>query len=151
MTRVPRHCVPWSRYAAVAMLFLTPAALAQVDGSASEPSIYNFRYLAQVLGSLILVLGCALGVLYIIKKVHGMPAGDRRNAIRLLGALKVGSREKILLLQSGDKQLLVGVAAGSVRTLHVFDGTDEPVLEDASRAAGFDTLLKRATTRESRS
>jgi len=147
----PRHCLSWGRCAAAALFFMVPAALAQVDGSASEPSIYSFRYLAQVLGSLLLVLGCALAVLYFIKKVHGMPAGDRRNAIRLLGALKVGSREKILLLQSGEKQLLVGVAAGSVRTLHVFDKTDAPVTENTGSAAGFDSLLKRATTREPRS
>ncbi|MDZ7784012.1 MAG: flagellar biosynthetic protein FliO [Halioglobus sp.] len=130
---------------------MVPVALAQVDGTASEPSIYNFRYLAQVVGSLLLVLGCALGVLYLIKKVQGMPAGDRRNAIRILGALKVGSRERILLLQSGEKQLLVGVAAGSVRTLHVFDQTDVPVSGNDGSAAGFDSLLQRATARESRS
>lgn len=151
MTRVPRHCLSWSRYGAAALLFLVPVALAQVDGAASEPSIYNFRYLAQVVGSLLLVLGCALGVLYLIKKVQGMPAGDRRNAIRILGALKVGSREKILLLQSGEKQLLVGVAAGSVRTLHVFDQTDVPVSGNDGSTAGFDSLLQRATVRESRS
>ncbi len=122
-------------------LSCAPLALAAAAES-SEPSIYSMRYMVQVVGSLLLVLGCMLGVLWFIRKLHGMPAGEK-HAIRILGSLKVGTREKILLLEAGDSQLLIGVAAGSVRTLHVFS---EPITgpgEGDGRT--FDALLKRNT------
>ncbi|MBC54419.1 MAG: flagellar biosynthetic protein FliO [Gammaproteobacteria bacterium] len=42
-------------------------------------------------------------------------------AMRVLSALPVGNRERIALVQVGDKQLLIGVAPGHVSTLHVFE------------------------------
>ena len=43
----------------------------------------------------------------------------------LANRLSVESRYSVLLLEAGDSQLLVGVAAGSVRTLHVFEQAQE--------------------------
>lgn len=139
MPRPPRH-VYWLQAGAM-LLAAAPMALA---GDASEPSIYSLRYIAQVFGSLLLVLGCLLGVLYLMKRLHGMPVGEK-NTLRVLGTLKVGAREKILLLEAGDNQLLVGVAAGSVRTLHVFDEPLETRGDTRAPAAGFEAVLKRNT------
>tara|TARA_R110000823_G_scaffold47903_15_gene121887 strand:+ start:2860 stop:3306 length:447 start_codon:yes stop_codon:yes gene_type:complete len=131
------------RWGVALLLGGAPLALA-VAAESSEPSIYSLRYMVQVAGSLLLVLGCMLAVLFLIRKLQGMPVGEK-NALRVLGSLKVGTREKILLLEAGDEQLLIGVASGSVRTLHVFA---EPVAgtADHGRSAGtFDTLLKRSS------
>lgn len=87
---------------------------------ADEPSLYSPRYILQVVGSLLLVLACLLGVLFLLKKLQGGELGGR-SPLRVLGSLKVGTREKVVLLQAGERQLLLGVGAGSVRTLHVFD------------------------------
>ena len=46
-------------------------------------------------------------------------------AIRVRSVISVGNRERIALIEVGDKQLLVGVCPGQINTLHVFD---EPVL-----------------------
>ncbi|MCB1842215.1 MAG: flagellar biosynthetic protein FliO [Halioglobus sp.] len=139
MLRPPR--VLLGLQAGAMLLATAPLALA---GDASEPSIYSLRYIAQVFGSLLLVLGCLLGVLYLMKRLHGMPVGEK-NALRILGSLKVGAREKILLLEAGDSQLLVGVAAGSVRTLHVFDGPLVDAGDARAPAAGFEAVLQRNT------
>jgi flagellar protein FliO/FliZ len=125
------------------LLAVAPWTLA-VAADSAEPSIYSARYIAQVFGSLLLVLGCLIAVLYLMKRLNGMPVGEK-NALRIVGSLKVGAREKIVLLEAGDNQLLVGVAAGSVRTLHVFD---EPVISSAESAAAsgsFAGILERNT------
>lgn len=119
MTAAPRKMA--TRRAAVALL----AALCPVAASAA-PAVFDGRYLLQVAGSLLLVLGALLGVLYLLKRMNGLPVAERKG-VRVLASLKVGTREKVLLLEAGSRQLLVGVAAGSVRTLYVFDeAADEP-------------------------
>lgn len=134
---------PALRWVVALLLWGAPLALAAAAES-SEPSIYSLRYMVQVVGSLLLVLGCMLAVLFLVRKLQGVPVGER-NAIRILGSLRVGTREKILLLEAGDEQLLIGVAAGSVRTLHVFAEPVTGLNENGGSARTFDALLKRST------
>lgn len=51
---------------------------------------------------------------------------------RVLAALSLGSRERVVLVQAGAKQLVLGVAPGSVRTLCVLEGEDAIRLEDGA-------------------
>lgn len=39
--------------------------------------------------------------------------------LRVLGGLNVGNRERVVLLQVGEQQVLIGVTPENVRTLHV--------------------------------
>jgi len=73
-----------------------------------------------VLGSLLLVSAALVGLLLVLRKLNGLSVADHRT-IRVLGSAKVGSREKILLVTVADRQLLVGVAPGGIRTLLVFE------------------------------
>lgn len=41
--------------------------------------------------------------------------------IKIVSSLPLGTREKLLLLQVGSKQLLVGMSSSNIQTLHVFD------------------------------
>lgn len=43
------------------------------------------------------------------------------NGLRVLGGLSLGTRERVVLLQVGEKQLLLGVAPGRIETLHVLE------------------------------
>ena len=103
---------------AVMLVAVCPAALSAPG--VQEAGVFSGRYLLQVFLSLVFVLGCLMGLLYLLKRVNGVAASNRKG-IQVLSTVKVGTREKILLLEAGGNQLLVGVAAGSVRTLHVFD------------------------------
>lgn len=67
--------------------------------------------------------------------------------LRIIGGLHMGSRERVVLMQVGNQQLLLGVAPGRIQTLHVLD---EPIgIDDAAQAPGqhpiqrFSSLLKR--------
>ena len=45
-------------------------------------------------------------------------------SLRVLGGLSMGTRERVVLIQVGETQLLLGVAPGRVQTLHVLE---EPI------------------------
>ena len=97
-----------------------------VVGESAAAEIFDTAYLLQVFGSLLLVFGCLFGLAFLLRKLNGMPMSDRK-MIQIIGSAKVGAREKIVLLKAGELELLVGVAAGSVRTLHVFgEGSASP-------------------------
>lgn len=104
------------------------SATASAADSSAAPQLFSGAYLAQVLGSLILVFICLFAVIYLLRRfnrigaVQGMP-------LRVLGSASVGTREKIVLVEAGKEQLLIGVAQGSVRTLHVLP---EPIVESES-------------------
>lgn len=105
-----------------------------------ETSIYSTAYLVQVLGALLLVFGCLFGLLFLLKRVHGIPTTERKD-INVVGSLKVGAREKILLVRADDHQLLVGVAAGSIRTLYVYHSKSQLTAGNPVHSEDFSSLL----------
>jgi len=107
------------------MLALQLPVVANAGAASGVGSMVDGGYLLQLAGSLLLVLGCIVALLMMLKKLNRMPAG-KSGAMRVIGSLKVGTREKVVLLEVGDRQLLVGVAANGVNTLQCFD---EPVVD----------------------
>lgn len=103
-----------------------------VTGTPAEPASLN--QLLQVAGGLLAVVVVIFALAWLLRRV-GMVNGVAGSALRVLGALSVGQREKLVLVQVGDKQLLVGVTPGSVTTLHVLETPIEiPVGKLAKRA-----------------
>lgn len=47
--------------------------------------------------------------------------GGRR--LRCVESMSISARERLLLIEADGKRLLVGVGAGGVRALHVYEGT----------------------------
>lgn len=68
---------------------------------------------------------------------------NARGALRVVGALSMGARERVVLIEAGDKQILLGVAPGRVQTLHVLD---EPIRPQTGTnpAGGFSDRLRAA-------
>ncbi len=72
----------------------------------------------------------------------GRFTGGAAGRLQVLGAVSVGQRERVVLLQAGDRQLLLGVSPGAVRTLHVFDEPIAPAPGEAGETAGFAARLR---------
>lgn len=94
--------------------------------------------LVQVTLGLAAVLALILLLAWLVRRFGPLHAGGP-GTVRLLGGVSLGQREKAVLVQVGDKQLLLGIAPGNVRTLHVFDA---PVLPE-SPTAGDEALAPR--------
>jgi len=70
-----------------------------------------------------LVLGIFFLCVWSMRKVNGLVVSNA-DKMRVVGGLTLGMREKVVLLQVGKKQLLLGVTPGRIDTLHVLEGED---------------------------
>jgi flagellar protein FliO/FliZ len=58
-----------------------------------------------------------------VRKLGGLTVSSAEK-MRVVSGLSLGMREKIVLLQVGKKQLVLGVTPGRIETLHVLEGDD---------------------------
>jgi flagellar protein FliO/FliZ len=96
---------------------------------------------------MLLVLGLIVGIAWVLKRSgrFQLAAGG---SLRILGGLSMGSRERVVLLQIGDTQLLVGVAPGRVQTLHVLDQPLPSARNTDTSVGGFADQLGRLLKKE---
>ncbi|THB71911.1 MAG: flagellar biosynthetic protein FliO [Gammaproteobacteria bacterium] len=82
--------------------------------------------LVQMIIALIFILIAIVALGWFSKRVvgTGKNSGGR---IKVISGASVGSRERVVLIQVGKEQMLVGVAPGNVNMLHHFD---EPIIEN---------------------
>lgn len=76
--------------------------------------------LAQVTGALLLVVMGIFVVIWLLRRLSSLPTGGG-SGLRVVGGLALGTKERILLVEVGETQLLVGVTPGRLSTLHVLD------------------------------
>jgi len=102
------------------LILATLAALAATPALAAvAPEPMAAANLFQLLFGLIVVL-IAIGVTaFLLRRLGRLPQGP--GALRVLAGLSLGARERAVLIQVGDKQILLGVAPGRVATLHVLE------------------------------
>lgn len=72
---------------------------------------------------LLIVLGVFFLCVWGVRKLSGLTANGAKK-MRVVGGLSLGMREKVILLQVGKKQLILGVTPGRIETLHVLEGDD---------------------------
>lgn len=58
-----------------------------------------------------------------MRKLGGITVNNAEK-MRIVGGLSLGMREKVILLQVGKKQLILGVTPGRIDALHVLEGDD---------------------------
>lgn len=84
----------------------------------------------EMFGSLLLVLVVIFALAWLARWMQGARIA-RGAAMQLHGGVQIGTKERVVLLQVGDQQFLLGVAPGSVNLLHRFD---EPVATTSATA-----------------
>ncbi|MCE5231821.1 MAG: flagellar biosynthetic protein FliO [Mizugakiibacter sp.] len=125
---LPLPLVPWPALAAS-----TAAAPAAAGASLAGELLRVVLSLAGVV-VLILVAG------WLTRRLQGgARPGARR--LRCIESLNVGVKERVLLVQVGERQLLLGVAPGRVSTLHVLEAPLPEPAATAAPAPGFAQLL----------
>ncbi|MEC7493221.1 MAG: flagellar biosynthetic protein FliO [Pseudomonadota bacterium] len=120
-------------------LMTVPAAAQEAVPAVSPSSLFTGDYLLQVIGSFVVVILLLVGVLVLLRRFNGVSSQMSGN-MRVVSSLGVGQRERVVLLQVGEEQILVGVGPGNVRKIHAFD---EPVVEpSASTTPSFSDVWK---------
>lgn len=124
------------------------AAATRPEGAGSlPPDPLGGAGLAQLFLGLMLVLALIAVSAWLLRRfnrLHGAVGGG----LKVIGGLSMGTRERLVLVQVGDTQLLIGVAPGRVQTLHVLE---QPIETGAAETApgGFAGRLQ-AVLRERR-
>ena len=96
--------------------------------------------------ALLLVVGLIIALAWAMRRMRGL-GGAGQDRIQLLSDRSLGPKERCVLVRVGDTEILVGVAPGSVRTLHVFApgaNTAAPPAADKPALPNFKDLLMRS-------
>lgn len=95
-----------------------------------SPDPFSFESILQLLLGLGLVLGTILLMAYLLRKVSVLPGQHRK--LKVVAALSLGQKERAVLVQIGEEQILLGVSQGQVTLLKSFD---QPVITPDQPAA----------------
>lgn len=94
-------------------LLLAAEPVKNVGESVVQPS----DHFLQIVMSLVLVLLIIFLSAWMLRR-YGRYPGVADGNLKVLGTLSVGQRERILLIQVGKEQVLVGVTSSRISTLH---------------------------------
>jgi flagellar protein FliO/FliZ len=125
------------------MTFAEALAKKGVD-LASVESPMNLSYVAQILISFLLVIGFIFFMAWMMKRSGRFGYGSGQT-IKIISSMSLGMREKILVIEVGGENIVVGVAPGQIRTLHVLDGnvelTNKDDIKSHTENRGFKQLI----------
>ncbi len=117
--------------AAVAHTAIPAARTFAAPDMATGPSPASLGGLGEVTLALGIVLAAIFALAWLVRRVRAV--AGRAEALAVLAEVRIGPKERAVLIKVGAAQLLVGVAPGQVNTLHVLP---EPVdVGSAGRAA----------------
>ena len=91
---------------------LAKAAMPVGQHAPATPSLFGAVF------ALLLVLALIVGLGWLLKRMPG--SGFRpAEGMKLVASLNVGARERLVVVEVNGQQLLLGVTAGGINTLHV--------------------------------
>ena len=97
--------------------------LAQIADTANKTAPVAAHPMNMLWGLLFLLALVGAGW-WLVKRAGGLQI-NQGNGLKVIAAISVGPRERVVLIELAGEQLLLGVAPGRVNLLHRFD---EPVL-----------------------
>lgn len=107
----------------------------------------NSDYFLQVIVALILVIGVIL-VLSVLAKRFSVFPGSGAGPIKVLSGVSLGGKDRLLLIQVGNEQLLVGTSPGNVQKVHKLKQPVNPQEFQSSRSvekSNFASILNSFT------
>ncbi len=91
------------------------------------------------LTALLVVVGLIFALAWLAKRMPMLGGGAANTpALRVVGSLALGPRERVVVVAVGDTQLLLSVGAGGTRALHTLS---EPLPVAVSNPSPFAQLL----------
>lgn len=114
---------------------MTPTTIAPFAAAASNPvTLSSAGGVLRVALALLVVLAAVFAAGWLSRRLRGF-GPTRGQELELLAQLPLGPRERAVLLRVGAQQLLLGVAQGSVRLLHVLERANGVESMDATASA----------------
>lgn len=96
------------------------AEVVESTNSIAKPAFFSVSYIIQTVSGLLLVLLVFWAFSSILRRVNTGRV-DASAALRVVGGLGIGPREKLVIVQAGDKYLLLGVSNGHIQKIDDID------------------------------
>ena len=121
-----------TRYLFLLLILPLSALAAETTASPTPMAGSNLAgQLGQMLLGLLLVIGLIFALAWLLRRVQQLTPRTGQ-VIKLLATQPLGPRDRLVLVQVGNEQILLGLSAGRIAPLHVLK---EPVhLADAEPA-----------------
>ncbi len=113
ISRLKARPAIWLGAGALGLLLAAVSALAQGDTVGGIPGTSLVRL---VFGTAVAIAMLLLGARWLMR--FGGAQGVAQGSLRVVASLAVGQRERAVVVQVGERQLLLGVAPGRVALLH---------------------------------
>ena len=138
----PRNASGWASFACLLLSSYSSMAWSAANTQPSPVAATSLMSLLQVLFGLGLVLAAIAGTAWLLRKLSpGQVAAS--GALRVVGGVAVGPKERIVLVDIGETRLVLGVAPGHISTLHEMPRpVEEPASAIDSPAGPFYARLK---------
>ncbi len=132
----------------LSLFCLCQNGMAETDVKALTVEPISMGSMLQLAASLVFVLLVFALVIFVMRRLSGInPAA--RGHMKIIDGLSLGTRDRIVLLQVGAEQILLGISPGQIRTLHVMNEALEFPAEQGSER--FAQKLKNAMKVKQRS
>lgn len=107
-----------------------PQSASSLNTGAASTSIGSGAHLLNVTLGLLFILALIFSISWFVKR-FGQGAFSGNGSLKIIATLPLGTRERIVLIDAGGKQLLLGITPTHINTLHVFE---TPVITSAAEA-----------------
>ncbi|OXR33290.1 flagellar biosynthetic protein FliO [Pseudomonas umsongensis] len=113
-----------------------------VANAAAAPAVNSgvAGQLTQLVFGLLLVLGLIFFLAWLLRRVQQAGPAGKGQVIELIGSRALGPRDRLMLVQVGNEQILLGLSPGAITALHVLkepvqvpSGTEKATPEFAQR------------------
>jgi len=131
-------------YAAVLFISASNATAAEdVMSQLTKSDPMSSSYLLQLIMGLFVVILCIVALAWFAKKMNRFQSMTD-SSLQIITGISLGTRDRAVLLQVGEDQILVGVSPGRLTTLHVLDKPVEIAANNTGRTVGtnFSDKLK---------
>ena len=117
------------------------ATASEAIGSAAVPPVIDTGDVLNVVTNLAFIVVAVLVMAWLYRRAQRMQ-NQNGSVIHILATQPVGPKERVLLVEVAGQQLVLGLTASQIRTLHVLD---QPFIhEPPAPAMGFAERLRTA-------
>lgn len=127
-------------------LYMLPVLAATEKVSALASPVGPAEVIKMVLGLLVVIAVLFLS-LYGMKRFQQVKLA-KGSHMKVLSGMNLSVRDRIVLLEVNEQQILVGVSPGRIQTLHVFSSADDKIKNDTP---SFQASMQQALKTETRS
>jgi flagellar protein FliO/FliZ len=121
------------RYFIVLLSMIAWPAMAAGESAISAGQVSGLLF------SLLLVIGLIFVCAWLVKRVSNLQHANNKQ-LRVVASVNVGAKERAVLVQVGEEQILLGVAQGQVSNLKTLD---TPIEIAAPQVPDFAAQLKK--------